>query len=410
MGWATLLVLALCYLQCEGFHVSRFIGGLGRIQLLGSTNTGNLVAWRRSSRLYSYSNLNRHHYTDADDHDQHESNSSTSNSSSSSSSSSTTISSGSSSSSSSSSNGGDGNSGGGVNGGGHAAVSALTTEQLFEEVMQCHLKTLVISAKCKQALVYLQSEREEYLQVVCRHPIDSEVFPEDEYIPSSCVPPEFSSGINPQTECVPKGITREATASGGLVVDCPITHKKEKDYFGILRVVYDAKHVDNGVDASRLITSIARSLAASIKLEHLHYNNAATAQSRAVIEDEEDIFDGIWVAASNSIKTMRTMLKMLARRDIKEGDDIGREAYDNLQMQLDHIGASMLPLRPDGDALDDMDMDMYDSAFDNDHSLDDGGKVEGAGRAEDIALSLRKSDLWSNNQVETLVVFDKPPE
>lgn len=326
--------------------------------------------------------------------------------------------------------------------------SSLSTD-LFDEVLTRHLKTLALATKCDKAFIYLQSEEEHLFQVVCRYPLDCTVSPEEEFIHYECALPEEACTINPLQWCAPKS-TRGA-------VDCPITHRS--DYFGLLRVAFDADATNAMAEhVEALVTSTAQALASSIKLEHMHYNNAlgdaidtkeevphykaavggngsaggaggdaggssgssssrSSSSSELALsglhhhhhadalgrgEDDDDLFSGIWMTVSNSIKTARTMLKMLARRNIREGDDIGMETYDNIQLQLESIGASLSPLRPqdrhpdDADHADDYnDYDLVSSATDD---------------AIAVPLILRRSDTWSNNQVETSVVFDKGEE
>ena len=309
-----------------------------------------------------------------------------------------------------------------------ACDSSLSTD-LFDEVLTRNLKTLVLSSKCDKAFIYLQSEEEHLLQVVCRYPLDCTVSPEEEFIHYECILPEEACSIDPLQWCPPK-------TTRGSAVDCPITHRS--DYFGLLRVAFDddatnaeAEHVE------ALVMSAAQALASSIKLEHMHYKAAVSSSSGSGSsssssssstssglalsglhhhhhtgalgdgngedsdDDDDDLFSGIWMTVSNSIKTARTMLKMLARRNIREGDDIGQETYDNIQLQLESIGASLSPLRPqDRRANDKANQDEYDE-YDLSSATDD---------VVTVPLILRRSDTFSNNQVESTVVFVEDDE
>jgi len=268
-------------------------------------------------------------------------------------------------------------------------------ELLFQEVLNSYLQTLAVATNCCRALVYLQSEKEKVLQVVCRYPQDKKLeqnLPEEnEYVPLDCILPiDYHN-----RDCVPK-------FSGGIVFDYPIVYREtnvplgnwfeEPDYYGLLRVEYahESETQINLKHAEAIGKSIAQSLALSIKLEYMHFEHGSMLSAEAeeeVISDESKIsnaiISGIWTTASNSIKTMRTMLKMLERRNIQETDEIGRETYDNIHVQLENLGVSISPLMPSvyrsvKSVMDDLEAETAtNSSSSGEDSSTDGDKVGG---------------------------------
>ena len=241
-------------------------------------------------------------------------------------------------------------------------------ELLFQEVLNGYLETLAVSTKCSRALIYLQSEKEKILQVVCRFPslgadgeTEQQSLPEEnEFVPLDCIMAADESS----SDCIPKSsagrvfdypiVYREAATTMGAIADAP-DDEVQPDYYGLLRVEYigDDDAAAGMAQSDAVAQSIAKSLATSIKLEYLHFEHGCKLEAEvdAREEDEETkysnaIMNGIWTTASNSIKTMRTMLKMLEKRNINEEDEIGRETYDNIQVQLESLGVSISPLMP----------------------------------------------------------------
>ena len=279
----------------------------------------------------------------------------------------------------------------------HTSSDDAKRELLFQEVLSSKLQTLAVATNCSRALIYLQSEKEKVLQVVCRYPSDKQLettclLDESEYVPMDCIlPMDYHD-----SECSPK-------STCGTVFDFPIVYREasvplgnwfsEPDYYGLLRVEYPQLAKGSGglvVDeeqehlavpdkifkedlnsAVKRIESIgkstAQSLALSIKLEYMHFEHGCKIEED---EDETDedrytkaLLNGSWTTASNSIKTMRTMLKMLERRN--DEDEIGKETYENIHVQLETLGVSISPLMPSIYRSVETVMDDYDKLVKN---------------------------------------------
>lgn len=298
-------------------------------------------------------------------------------------------------------------------------------DALFQELLNSNLQTLSTVTKCSRALVYLQSEKDQLLHVVCSYPPHKTIDPAEEFVPLDCIIPSNYLSL----DCIPN-------ASGVDVYDYPIIyypakgadldateedgHDREPDYYGLLRIEYDkdvSNHDDNVLSADLLAKSIAHSMALSIKLEYTHFSLVSSLEQELLPEATQEamfssaLITNIWTTASNSIRTMRTMLKMLERRNIREGDDIGKETYDNIQVQLESLGMSIAPLMPSLFAPVENVMENYDSIInvvDEEEVERDGEEVTpksmGAS-AVDTPLTLR-SDLWASNKEESSVVYD----
>ena len=230
---------------------------------------------------------------------------------------------------------------------------AATRARLFQEVLNRSLHTLSVATGCTRALVYLQSERESMLEAVCHYPSHREVLPVEAFVPRD----------DPRLDWHPT-----TGVSGAIVRDYSIMNQPEKDNYGLLRIEYST---GGGVDVSdRVAESVANAIAVSIKLERMHFEREEELLTRvAELGDDGDeggdqygrgfaaggdssksfneaLISNIWNTASNSIKTMRTMLKMLERRNSKEWDEIGKETYENIHIQLESLDVSISPLMP----------------------------------------------------------------
>lgn len=320
----------------------------------------------------------------------------------------------------------------------HAASTSddAKRELLFQEVLSSKLQTLAVATNCSRALIYLQSEKEKVLQVVCRYPTDQQLetacLPEEtEYVPMDCIlPMDYHD-----SECSPK-------STCGTVFDFPIVYREasvalgnwfsEPDYYGLLRVEYPqfAKGSGGlvvGEEDERLASalaepdffkedlnsavkriesvgkSIAQSLALSIKLEYMHFEHGCKIEED---EDETDedrytkaLLNGIWTTASNSIKTMRTMLKMLERRN--DEDEIGKETYENIHVQLETLGVSISPLMPSIYRSVETVMDDYDRLVKNEER-DNWGVIGGEEEEPQVPTT---SPVWESDKEESQIEY-----
>jgi len=280
-------------------------------------------------------------------------------------------------------------------------------ELLFQDVLNGYLQTLAVSTRCSRALVYLQSDKEKVLQVVCRFPVDERHEGQEEEAPTAdFLPVEYIHNFTSPKMLMSAGPST-LMEYPIIFADSSASKAEAPDYYGLLRVEYASSANVDIAQADAVGSSIARSIALSIKLEYMHFEHCCKLEAEVEAREHNEeakytnaLIDGIWTTASNSIKTMRTMLKMLERRNVGEGDEIGRETYDNIHVQLETLGMSISPLMP---SVYRTSVDMIDEAD---------GKPRGTGglvssNSSSLTRTVSGDEVWTSaDKEETQISYN----
>jgi len=296
---------------------------------------------------------------------------------------------------------------------------AATRARLFQEVLNRSLHTLSVATGCTRALVYLQSERENMLEAVCHYPSYREVLPVEAFVPLECLLPTDARD-DPRLDCLPT-----TGVSGAIVRDYSIIDQPDKDNYGLLRVEYSSETWICGVGGvDRVAESVANVIAVSIRLERMHFEREEELLTRVAELGDDDqggdqygrgfsaggdssksfneaLISNIWNTASNSIKTMRTMLKMLERRNAKEWDEIGKETYENIHVQLESLGVSISPLMPSASVYVALEEEEEEEEEDDEEDEEE-DKRDNTIAGTDLVL---RGDLWAPTKEESSIDY-----